>query len=229
MMLLDPRLSLALKLYRHCRLAADIGTDHAYLPAALLLSGRCEHMIITDRSASALLRAKATISAFELEDRVSIRRGNGLDTISEHCSMISIMGMGGKNIADIIRHGISQLKGAELLLSCHSDLTEMRRGIMEVGYHITVEEPCRSNGRYYLLIKAEEGRQPLTEQQMRTGVLLLSSSSPELKGYLIRQRNILSDALAGAVNASVISDSKILNMENDLVYYNKILSVFPRT
>ena len=36
---LDPRLSLAFDLYDSCRLAADIGTDHAHLPAALLQRG----------------------------------------------------------------------------------------------------------------------------------------------------------------------------------------------
>ena len=37
---LDARLSLAYDLYDPCTLAADIGTDHAHLPAALLQRGR---------------------------------------------------------------------------------------------------------------------------------------------------------------------------------------------
>ena len=47
---LDARLSLAYDLYDPCELAADIGTDHAHLPAALLQRGRCQHMILTDLS-----------------------------------------------------------------------------------------------------------------------------------------------------------------------------------
>ena len=38
---LDPRLSLAYDLYDSCELAADIGTDHAHLPAALLQRAVC--------------------------------------------------------------------------------------------------------------------------------------------------------------------------------------------
>lgn len=48
--MLDERLSLACDLYPVCRLAADIGTDHARLPAALLQRGRCQHMVLTDIS-----------------------------------------------------------------------------------------------------------------------------------------------------------------------------------
>ena len=55
---LDPRLSLAFDLYDPCELAADIGTDHAHLPAALLQRGRCQHMILTDISESALENAR---------------------------------------------------------------------------------------------------------------------------------------------------------------------------
>lgn len=224
MISLDPRLSLAVQMYNSSNIAADIGTDHAHLPAALLLSGRCKYMIITDRSPSALARARSTIAAYELDNRVSIRLGDGLEPLLERCAMISIMGMGGRNISSIIQRGSSHLCGATLLLSCHSDLPEMRRGIMNAGYHITAEEPCFSCGRYYLLIKAEEGRQMLTDQQIRTGVLLLSSNSPELRGYLTRQRDIICCALADAVNASLPNNNKITEMESDLGYYSSSLS-----
>ena len=75
---LDARLSLAFDLYDPCELAADIGTDHAHLPAALLQRGRCQHMILTDLSESALNNARNGIIACRLTDRVTFRCGNGL-------------------------------------------------------------------------------------------------------------------------------------------------------
>ena len=62
MIQLDARLSLAYDLYDPCDLAADIGTDHAHLPAALLQRGRCQHMILTDLSESALNNARGEIA-----------------------------------------------------------------------------------------------------------------------------------------------------------------------
>ena len=69
---LDARLSLACNLYDPCDLAADIGTDHAHLPAALLQRGRCQHMILTDLSESALNNARSEIIRLRLADRVSL-------------------------------------------------------------------------------------------------------------------------------------------------------------
>ena len=71
--MLDPRLSLAYDLYDSCELAADIGTDHAHLPAALLQRGRCQRMILSDISKSALDNAQLEIIRLRLTDRVSLR------------------------------------------------------------------------------------------------------------------------------------------------------------
>ena len=102
---LDARLSLAFDLYDPCDLAADIGTDHAHLPAALLQRGRCQHMILTDLSESALSNARREISSCGLSDRVSFRCGNGLDPLKEKCAVISVTGMGGRTIRDLLLRG----------------------------------------------------------------------------------------------------------------------------
>ena len=81
--MLDPRLSLAFDLYDSCELAADIGTDHAHLPAALLQRGRCRHMILTDVSESALENARSEIIRRRLTGRVDFRLGDGLDPVTE--------------------------------------------------------------------------------------------------------------------------------------------------
>ena len=78
---LDSRLSLAFELYDPCDLAADIGTDHAHLPAALLQRGRCQRMILTDISESALRNARDGMIRFGLTDRVILRRGDGLSPL----------------------------------------------------------------------------------------------------------------------------------------------------
>ena len=98
MIQLDARLSLAYDLYDSCELAADIGTDHAHLPAALLQRGRCQHMILTDISESALENARTEIARLRLSDRVSLRLGDGLSPVTEKCGVISVMGMGGRTI-----------------------------------------------------------------------------------------------------------------------------------
>jgi tRNA (adenine22-N1)-methyltransferase len=131
---LDARLSLAYDLYDPCELAADIGTDHAHLPAALLQRGRCRHMILTDLSESALRNARDEMIRLRLTDRVSLRLGDGLAPLEEPCGVISVTGMGGRTVRDILLSGKDQLRGAALILSAHTDLPLIREALNLIGY-----------------------------------------------------------------------------------------------
>ena len=78
---LDARLSLVYDLYDPCDLAADIGTDHARLPAALLQRGRCCRMILTDISPDALENARREIIRCGLSGKADLRLGDGLSPL----------------------------------------------------------------------------------------------------------------------------------------------------
>jgi len=222
--MLDPRLSLAFDLYDQCELAADIGTDHAHLPAALLQRGRCRHMILTDISESALNNARMEMIRLGLTDRVSFRLGDGLSPITEKCGVISVMGMGGRTIRDILLSGKDSLKSASLLLSAHTDLHMIRSAIHEIGYHLDREEPCFAAGRYYLVLLAREGAVPVTEQEIRLGGPLFQSRSPVLASYLQRRKEVLQERLRGLLSATVPRESEIFLVRQDLVFYDSFLN-----
>lgn len=222
--MLDPRLSLAFDLYDQCNLAADIGTDHAHLPAALLQRGRCQHMILTDISKSALENARKEMARLHLTERVSLRIGDGLSPLSETCEMISVMGMGGRTIHDILLSGKTKLNGASLLLSAHTDWHLIRSVISEIGYHLDREEPCLSAGRYYLIIRARPGFAPLSAQEIRIGGPLFSSDSPFLLPFLQRRREVLFEHLQGLMCSSSQNSSEISILQQDICFYDSFLS-----
>ncbi len=221
---LDPRLSLAFDLYDSCELAADIGTDHAHLPAALLQRGRCQHMILTDISESALDNARNEIIRRNLTERVSLRLGDGLTPVEEKCGMISIMGMGGRTIRDILLSGREHLRGASLLLSAHTDWHLIRSAVQEIGYHLDREDPCFSSGRYYLVLRARPGSGALSDQEIRLGGPLFSSASPVLYAFVLRRRDVLQKHLCGIRSSAVPDESEIRLLEKDLLFYNRFLS-----
>ena len=220
---LDPRLALAFDLYDSCALAADIGTDHAHLPAALLQRGRCQHMILTDISRSALENARTEMLRLQLEDRVSFRLGDGLLPLSEPCGMISIMGMGGRTIRDILLSGASRLDGASLLLSAHTDWHLIRSALQEIGYHLDREEPCFAAGRYYLVLRARPGKAVMTEREIRLGGPLFRSESPVLPMFLQRRKEVLQARLKGLLSAAVPDEAEIRLLQSDLDYYDSCL------
>lgn len=220
---LDERLSLAYDLYDPCILAADIGTDHAHLPAALLQRGRCQRMILTDLSADALLNARNEISRFRLSDRVSLRLGYGLEPLSEQCGIISVTGMGGRTISKILISGCKRLLGASLVLSAHTDLPLIRDAVGKIGYHLDREEPCFCAGRYYLVMRARPGFEPLSPQQIRLGGPLFSSSSPQLLPYVKRCRDVLQSSLSGVLSAGSPDPAAVSRLRDDIAYYDDFI------
>ncbi len=215
-MQLDPRLSLAFSQYESCGLAADIGTDHAHLPIALLRGGRCGRMILTDLSPDALENARDNIGRAGLTDRVEFRLGDGLRPLREPCGMISILGMGGRTISRILTRDPALLRGASLLLSAHTDLPLVRRAVMEIGYHLVSETPVKDDGRYYLLMKALPGAEALSPRELRLGRVLFRSESQDLLPYLARQRQVLNARLEGLRKASDPDPGQIAELEEDI-------------
>ena len=216
---LDSRLSLAFELYDPCDLAADIGTDHAHLPAALLQRGRCQRMILTDISESALRNARDGMIRFGLTDRVILRRGDGLSPLDEPCGMISVTGMGGRTVRDILLSGKEKLRGASLVLSAHTDLPLIREAVRDIGYHLDREEPCFCAGRYYLVLRARPGRKEVSDREIRLGGLLFDSASPQLVPYLARRRSVLEEKLSGLLAAREPDASLIARLRDDIAFY----------
>ena len=221
--LLDARLSLAYDLYDPCELAADIGTDHAHLPAALLQRGRCRHMILTDLSESALRNARDEMIRFRLTDRVTLRAGNGLEPLDEACGMISVTGMGGRTIRDILLEGKEKLQGASLVLSAHTDLPLIREAVQEIGYHLDREEPCFCAGRFYLVLRARPGAREMTPREIRMGGPLFESSSEQLIPYLSRRLDVLLDRLRGLESAETPDEEQIAQVREDAEYYREFI------
>ncbi len=219
--MLDNRLQLAYDLYDECELAADIGTDHALLPSALLRSGRCSRMILTDISESALCHARKEMVRQDLTDRVSLRLGNGLFPISEPCQMISVLGMGGRTISEILLSGRSRLFGASLLLSAHTDLYRVRKAIMDIGYHLLSETPCLDRGRFYLIMKALPGEETLSETEIRLGKRLMESGSDLLLPFLLHRQKVLKDKLSGLLCADSSQELLVRQTSTDLYETNR--------
>ena len=220
---LDERLGLAFDLYEACDLAADIGTDHAYLPIALLRAGKCRRMILTDISDGALENARDHLSRAGMRDRAELRKGDGLAPVRETCGMISVLGMGGRTIRGILVAGKDHLCGASLLLSAHTDLAHVRRAVSEIGYHIDREVPCLAAGRYYLMIRALPGSEAMTEREIRLGKRLLISGSPALAGFL-RHRHAVQLAKIKGLRSVETSDAELLRQaEEDAAYDQEAL------
>ena len=95
-MKLPPRLEYVFSFTEKCRCAADIGTDHGKIAAALVLSGRAERVIASDVNAGPLSKAKELSLKLGLTDKIELRLADGLAGMENAgVDQIIVAGMGG--------------------------------------------------------------------------------------------------------------------------------------
>ncbi len=152
---LDPRLSLAASFVRG-EVAADIGTDHAYIPIYLLTSGKCRYAIASDINEGPLMRAKANAADYKVADKIYFGLTDGLRNLpleEKSVSDIVICGMGGELIASILEASdYTRRDGVNLILQPMSSIDELRTYLSEKGYEVLDEGICTSQGKIYQCI-----------------------------------------------------------------------------
>ena len=221
--MLDERLTLAASLYQPCAWGADIGTDHAYLPCHLLRAGVCQHMIAADVSPKALARAKENLTRQGLMDRAEVILADGLDAVTRKCGCISVMGMGGELMGNILRSGQARLQGAVLVLGAHTELNLVRQAIVDVGYHIVQERLCKAAGRFYVFWRAEAGAEELSAEDIRYGKLLWQEDAVLLREYAAWRRRVHQDKERGLLAATTPDVAAICEVQADIAWYTNKL------
>ncbi|MBQ8554875.1 MAG: SAM-dependent methyltransferase [Clostridia bacterium] len=221
--MLDARLSLAASLYEPCDWGADIGTDHAFLPCHLLRAGICQHMIAADVSPKALKHARENITHAGLTGRTDIVHADGLDALTHRCGCVSIMGMGGETMAEILQKGQARLQGAVLVLSAHTEQALVRETLRDIGYRITQERLCQAAGRYYVLWRAEPGTMHWTADELRYGRYLWNEDAALLRGFCAFRTRVLMTQLQGLQRAAVPDEAAIQQVSAAVTFYQNKL------
>ena len=222
--MLDERLQLAASLYEPCDWGADIGTDHGLLPCSLLEEGICGRMILGDISEPALSHARLETERRGLTDRAILRAGNGLQVLDRPCGCISITGMGGDTVERILKEGKDRLQGAVLVLSAHSCLPALRRGVRDIGYHFTREIVCRAAGRFYMIWRAEPGEKDMTDSELLFGTHALEEQGcGNRRAYLLRLLELQERQERGLEHARVRDEALLHKNKEGIRYLEELL------
>ena len=170
---------------------ADIGSDHAYLPVALLRRGAIAAAVAGEVALTPFHAARRTVRENGLEQHISVRHANGLAAIAaqDEISVISICGMGGETIRDILASGSAHLSGRErLVLQPNGGEQPLRQWLMENGYRILCEEVLRENRfDYEIIVAARSGTVKYSAQELYFGPLHMQARSPAFLAKWQRQ------------------------------------------
>lgn len=140
---------------------ADIGSDHAYLPVALMLQKEIAYGIAGEVISGPYESAKKQVAKNGLDNKIDVRLADGLEAVelSDEISAITICGMGGVLIRDILQRGKekNRLSGKErLILQPNVGERQLRQWLVNENYTITNEAIIEENNKVYEIIVAEK-------------------------------------------------------------------------
>ena len=158
--MLDKRLKLCADMVKgNC--VCDVGTDHAYLIAELLSSGKCDTAVAADINEGPLSAARANLEKAGVTDRVDIILSDGLKSVpKEGITDIVIAGMGGELIAKILSE-CDWITGKNLILQPMSKSDHLLRWLWENGFEILKRQAVCEGKFCYTVINCVKSSKPL--------------------------------------------------------------------
>ena len=183
---LNPRLLKILGLIPPCECLSDIGTDHAYIPILAVSKGIAKVAIASDINPGPVNRARENVCEFDLLDKISLRLGAGLSTISkDEADVIVIAGMGGILISDILEQTKAVSQAAKrLILQPMTASLELREYLLTNGFLIESEHLVAEEEKIYTIICARfVGKTGTVSKYTKRDLFLgknISKTSPDL-------------------------------------------------
>ena len=210
---------------------ADVGTDHGYIPIALIQRQKIKSAIAMDINKGPLARAQDNIASAQLGDYIQTRLSDGVAALGEgEADSILIAGMGGELVIHILSEGEKVCKAAsELILQPQSDIRKVREYLRLHHYKIVDEDMICEDGKYYPMMRVinvelDDAWMKMDEQTRVAcdiyGPLLLRNGNPVLRRFLVRQHRQLTQILQ-TLQAQTMSEkieTRIAEVSEELQY-----------
>ncbi|MCF5706371.1 tRNA (adenine-N(1))-methyltransferase [Pseudomonas syringae] len=207
---------------------ADIGSDHGYLPVALMRRGLIAAAVAGEVAVTPFYAAQRVVRENDFEQRIAVRLANGLAAIEpgDSITAISLCGMGGETIRDILQAGKARLSGTErLIMQPNGGEQPLRLWLMENGYRIVREDVLRENRFDYEILVAEPtGPVTYTAEQLYFGPLQLQARTPAFLAKwqrLLHQRQKTLISFAKAKQG--VPEQKLQEVEQQIRWIEAIL------
>jgi tRNA (adenine22-N1)-methyltransferase len=208
---------------------ADIGSDHGYLPVALMRRGVIAAAVAGEVALTPFHAAERTVRDNGHEHLITVRLADGLAAIEpqDDITAVSICGMGGETIRDILDAGKARLSGRErLILQPNGGEQPLRQWLMDNGYRILSEEVLRENRFYYEIIVAERaGPVQYTAEELYFGPLHMETRSPVFLSKwqrMLRQKHKTLSSFARARQA--VPEAKVQDVARQARWITELLA-----
>lgn len=173
MIQINKRLTKVSEYLNHNKLA-DIGSDHAYLPIYAIQNNLVKEAIAGEVVKGPFLSAQKNTELHGLSKSIEIKLGDGLEVVNGTVDVITICGMGGPLIAQILDEGKGKLiHYPDLILQANIHALPIRQVLKKLGYNIEAEQLIKDKKHIYEIIVAKKGKMQLSENELKFGPKLM--------------------------------------------------------
>lgn len=191
----------------------DVGSDHAYLPIEAVGKGIVQYAICGEVVKGPYDSTVRNIEKENMTDKIEARFGSGLEVArpEDAVDTVTICGMGGPLIADILQSGFRHLGGfPRLVLQANTYTYPVRKVLVSLGYKIIEETVIQDGHHFYEIIVAEAGEADYTETALTFGPILLEKRETafiqKLERELEHQQNIYRSLKSNSSNTERLSE-----------------------
>ena len=224
-MKLSPRLQTVADAARKCKILADVGTDHGYIPVYMLENNLCETAYASDIREQPLARAAEIILESGLSDRAKTFLSNGILNIPEDYDTLVIAGMGGETIVSILEAKCPP-ENAKLVLQPMTEEQTLREYLYTHGYKITDETAVSEPRHVYTVISAESGvTESYTYRDVIASPAFCGKKSADGEAYIMKYIRKETRVLEGLRHATVSKSEEISKVERELAELHEILNL----
>lgn len=134
----------------------DIGCDHGLL-GIYLYNKLGIRVISSDLRSEPLKIARNNLEKYHLTDKITIKQGNGLESMEDDINTVIISGMGGETINKILSDINNYNSVKKIVISPNNDFIDTRKYISKLGFCLVKEEIVIDNDKYYLISEYNKG------------------------------------------------------------------------
>lgn len=144
-----------------CEAVLDAGTDHAYVPIALVQQGICRRAIASDINRGPLLRAREHIQKSGLDGKIETRLGSGITVINPgEAQSVILAGMGGVLIAQLLEEDKAVSASVKQFVLQPMNAPEyLRHSLHKNHFCITEEYLAEEGDKLYVILCAKHGEE----------------------------------------------------------------------
>ena len=128
----------------------DVGCDHALLD--IYLTNKNVRSIASDINKLPLEKASENIKKYRVEDKITLKVGDGLEHLTNEIDTIVISGMGGILIKDIIKKDLNKIGNQKIITCPNNDSDVLRKFMTSNGFKIEQEILVKDKYIYEVIV-----------------------------------------------------------------------------